>query len=183
MVRSTDALPSSVHVAGVDGSIIKPTPVKSPLKQNTANTNGSVRHNDVINHKHQTSLGSVTSEEKKLSRVSELNIPTNLKPDDSKYSPTSSISSTMSSHSRISTSSNASRPDNEGDDHPETRPHVRSGRRKQITVAPTFLRRLSSTQVLEGGRKWGVLKCFILVWPIKSFTAWVTSAIPSNLMV
>ena len=120
-------------------------------KSNPPSTNGNaIRHNDVTNHKHQSSLGSGTSEdEKKPARVPNLHIPTNLKPDDSKESPTSSISSSMSSHSRISTSSSASRHDVEADDHSDARSNIRVSRRKNM-VAPAFLRRLSSTQVLEG---------------------------------
>jgi len=127
---------------------------KTPTKPNLPSTNGSaVRQNDVINHKYESSQSSVTSEEdRKPSRVPDIHIPTNLKPDDGKDSPTSSISSTMSSHSRISTSSSASRHDADADEHKDTRANTRPSRRRNI-VAPAFLRRLSSTQVLEGMTK------------------------------
>ena len=143
IVLNYDNVLPLITISGSNGiSRIEKTPIKS---------NGNAfRQSDVINHKNESSIGSMTSEDdRKPDRVSELNIPSNLKPDKGKESPTSSISSTMSSQSQISSSSGTSRQEAEAEDHRDNRVNIRPSRRKNI-VAPAFLRRLSSTQVLEG---------------------------------
>ena len=138
-----------MSVAGSNG--VSTTIRVDKSKPILSDANGSaIRQNDVTPHKLQSSVSSGTSEDdrKSSSRVPDLPIQINLKPDDSKGSPTSSISSTISSQSRISTSSSASRHDVDTDEHKDVRSNIRPSRRKN--VAPAFLRRLSSTQVLEG---------------------------------
>jgi len=100
----------------------------------------------------ETNNRHVAPDDKRRPRVGELILPAHAKVDDSKPSPTNSVSSTLSNNSRVSTSSSRS-------NEVEEDGHRKPNRRRINYVAPTFTRRLSSTQVLEGeGFGWTNLK-------------------------
>ncbi|XP_076821519.1 myosin light chain kinase, smooth muscle-like isoform X3 [Clavelina lepadiformis] len=122
----------------------------SNANTNTNANNNAQRHDDSYNNRYNSRT---SEDERKPARATELILPLNLKPDDGKESPTGSISSTVSSHSRISTTSSRSNTSSKHDIDQDDEPHRTSSRsswRRSNIVAPTFLRRLSSTQVLEG---------------------------------
>nr|CAB3264137.1 myosin light chain kinase, smooth muscle [Phallusia mammillata] len=155
---------ASVEVTITGGSpSVKTTKGKSsPATNNKSNhvANDNATHDATPNsNKNISSTAQPGDENVRPARIGELILPSNAKPDDSKDSPTGSISSTMSSHSRISTSSSRSnasvKQEQEAAEKEEhTAPassYTRSSRSwRRSYVAPTFTRRLSSTQVLEG---------------------------------
>nr|XP_002122169.1 myosin light chain kinase, smooth muscle isoform X2 [Ciona intestinalis] len=122
-----------------NNNVTKSTP---RLNKNNNDNNNVSRHDEPAGGARVTNV--------RTNRAMELILPSHKREEDLKESPTSSISSTISSHSRISTSSSRSNASgHHGDDTEVNRP-IKSSWRRSNFVAPTFTRRLSSTQVLEG---------------------------------
>jgi len=127
-----------VTVTGSDAASSKPAEVGSSTT--TTKMNGSLPNKSNHINNNNTNNNNHSKIERKPS-VKELILPANpVDRKDSVSSPTESVSSTISNHSRAS----SVHTQGDGDD---TKP---TNGRRSTCVAPTFTSRLSSTQVLEG---------------------------------